>query len=67
MAAPAVYNAANERAVALFLDGTLSFMDIPRAIESALAALAALPGTTRDELLVADAAARQPVSELFVC
>ncbi len=67
MAAPAVYNAANERAVALFLDGTLSFMDIPRAIESALAALSALPGTTRDELLIADAAARQHVSALFVC
>jgi hypothetical protein len=42
-------------------------MDIPRAIESALEALAALPGTTREELLIADAAARQHVSELFVC
>src|SRR6185436_12789445 len=32
--APAVFNAANERAVALFLDGAISFSDIPRAIES---------------------------------
>ncbi|MEO5579602.1 MAG: 1-deoxy-D-xylulose-5-phosphate reductoisomerase, partial [Gemmatimonadaceae bacterium] len=34
--APAVYNAANEQAVALFLDGRILFGDIPRAIESAL-------------------------------
>jgi 1-deoxy-D-xylulose-5-phosphate reductoisomerase len=66
-AAPAVYNAANEQAVALFLEGGFSFHDIPRAIESALAALGSLPGETREALRAADAAARQHVSELFVC
>lgn len=64
-AAPAVFNAANEKAVALFLDGGLSFVDIARAISSALDRLGGLPGTTREELLAADAAARNHVSALF--
>ena len=66
-AAPAVYNAANERAVALFLGGRITFGEIPRAIESALAALAGASSDTRDALLMADAAARHHVSELFRC
>jgi 1-deoxy-D-xylulose-5-phosphate reductoisomerase len=36
--APAVYNAANEEAVAAFLDGTLPFVEIPRVIEGTLEA-----------------------------
>jgi 1-deoxy-D-xylulose-5-phosphate reductoisomerase len=60
-AAPAVFNAANEKAVALFLDGALSFVDIARAISSALDRLGGLSGTTREELLLADAAAREHV------
>jgi 1-deoxy-D-xylulose-5-phosphate reductoisomerase len=64
-AAPAVFNAANEKAVALFLDGALSFVDIARAIASALDRLGGLPGTTREELLTADAAARDHVASLF--
>jgi 1-deoxy-D-xylulose-5-phosphate reductoisomerase len=66
-AAPAIFNAANEQAVALFLDGALGFMDIPRAIGAALDALGGLPGGSRDALLAADVAARQHVSGLFVC
>lgn len=66
-AAPAVFNAANEQAVALFLDGGLSFMDIPRAIGSALDALGDLPGGTRDALLEADSKARRHVTNLYVC
>lgn len=64
-AAPAVFNAANEKAVALFLDGALSFVDIARAISSALDRLGGLPGTTRGELLAADAAAREHVASLY--
>jgi len=64
-AAPAVFNAANEKAVALFLDGALSFVDIPRAVSSALDRLGGLPGTTREELLAADAAARDHVASHF--
>jgi 1-deoxy-D-xylulose-5-phosphate reductoisomerase len=66
-AAPAVFNAANEQAVALFLDGELSFVDIPRAIESALDALGDLKGATRAELLEADSRARHLVTRLHVC
>ena len=64
-AAPAVFNAANEQAVALFLAGSIRFGDISRAIDSALNSLGSLPGTTRGELLEADAAARRHVLELF--
>ncbi len=66
-AAPAVFNAANEEAVAHFLAGRLNFADIPRAIESALASLAGSPGDTREALLTADAAARRHVSNLHPC
>jgi 1-deoxy-D-xylulose-5-phosphate reductoisomerase len=64
-AAPAVYNAANEKAVALFLDGSLSFVDIPKAIASALDRLGDRSGTSREELLAADSAARRHVEEKF--
>lgn len=66
-AAPAVFNAANEKAVALFLDGHVGFTDIPRAIESALSALASSEGGTRDALLAADHAARLHVAEFLRC
>jgi len=66
-AAAAVFNAANEQAVALFLDGALSFVDISRAIESALERLGGLPGGSREALLAADAAARHHVAGLFAC
>lgn len=57
-AAPAVFNAANEAAVALFLDGRLSFADIPRSISAALGTLGARPGKSLEELLAVDADAR---------
>ena len=66
-AAPAVFNAANEQAVALFLEGRARFYDIPGAIASALDALATLPGGSREALLAADAAARRHVFEKLSC
>jgi 1-deoxy-D-xylulose-5-phosphate reductoisomerase len=60
-AAPAVFNAANEQAVALFLDGQLGLMGIAAAIDDALQTLAGVAGGTRDALLEADAAARRRV------
>jgi 1-deoxy-D-xylulose-5-phosphate reductoisomerase len=66
-AAPAVFNAANEQAVALFLGGRVRFADIPRAIASALDRLASLPAGTRDALLAADAEARRHVRALYGC
>lgn len=60
-AAPAVFNAANEVAVAAFLAGTLSFQGIAERVAAALAALGTMRGETLDDLLVADAAAREHV------
>ncbi len=65
--APAVYNAANEQAVSLFLDGRVRFMDVSRAVESALAHCAAGAGRTLADLVAADAAARRHVLEMFAC
>ncbi len=66
-AAPAVFNAANEAAVALFLDGKIRFMEIPRAIRSALDAVGGAPSETRVALGEADARARAHVREHFAC
>ncbi len=65
--APAVFNAANEQAVALFLDERIGFGDIARAIESALDACGEHAADTRAAVLAADADARRHVKELFGC
>ncbi len=56
--APAVLNAANEVAVAAFLDGRIGFMQIPEIIEATLNAIEQAPVCTLDDVLVADALAR---------
>jgi 1-deoxy-D-xylulose-5-phosphate reductoisomerase len=66
-AAPAVFNAANEQAVALFLDGAIRFGDIARAIDITLGQLGDAPGGSREAILAADAQARRHVQELFRC
>jgi 1-deoxy-D-xylulose-5-phosphate reductoisomerase len=66
-AAPAVFNAANECAVAAFLAGKITFADIPRGISSALDKLSAMPAGTREQLLAADFAARRHVQGMFKC
>jgi 1-deoxy-D-xylulose-5-phosphate reductoisomerase len=66
-AAPAIFNAANEQAVALFLQGAIRFGDIARAIDSALTHLGTAPGGSLDAILIADADARRHVQELFRC
>ena len=63
-AAPAVFNAANEAAVALFLEGRMPFADIAPAIRSALDSLRGHAWASRDELIAADAAARAHVHAL---
>jgi 1-deoxy-D-xylulose-5-phosphate reductoisomerase len=62
--APAVLNAANEEAVALFLDERIGFMDIPRLIESALERHTPTPDPSLDALHAADQEARRRVQEL---
>ena len=63
--APAVMNAANEVAVAAFLDRQIPFLAIPRLIEDVLAALPVYAVNTLDDVLDADAAARATAHELM--
>ena len=65
--APAVFNAANEQAVALFLERRITFNDIARAIASALETVKAGPAESRDAVLAADSEARRHVRSLFSC
>ncbi len=57
-AAAAVLNAANEVAVAQFLDGAIAFPAIPASIEHAMNKLVDLPANTLESLLDADQRAR---------
>jgi 1-deoxy-D-xylulose-5-phosphate reductoisomerase len=66
-AAPAVFNAANEEAVAAFLAGRLTFGQIAQRIAGALDDLAVRPGSTLEELLEADAEARRHVHSRLSC
>jgi 1-deoxy-D-xylulose-5-phosphate reductoisomerase len=58
---PAVFNAANEVAVAAFLDERLPFLGIAHVVADALAAADGSPARDLDELAEADAAARRHV------
>lgn len=64
-AAPAVFNGANEQAVALFLEGRVAFGAIAEAVEEALAHHAGLSGGDLPSLWHADAQARRTVREKF--
>ena len=66
-AAPAVFNAANEQAVEVFLQGKMTFGEIAPAIGAALDRFREAGGATREALLAADAAARAFVKERFGC
>ena len=57
--APAMLNAANEVAVAAFLERRIRFTDIARIIEGVLAAEPAQPADSLDAVLRADARARE--------
>lgn len=57
--APAVFNAANEVAVAAFLQNQVPFLAIPRIIEHTLAAVKLIEPNTLDQVLAVDAEARR--------
>jgi 1-deoxy-D-xylulose-5-phosphate reductoisomerase len=59
--APAVLNAANEIAVAAFLQGRIGFLRIPALVEDALATLPSRPADSLDVLRDADSRARRHV------
>lgn len=63
--APAVFNAANEVAVAAFLDGRLRFIEIPRVIESTLEACGTQPLESLPVVWAADREARDRASTLI--
>lgn len=58
----AVFNAANEAAVSLFLDGRIGFGQITELVQEALDAITPMPVTSMDDVLNADAAARDFVT-----
>ena len=60
---PAVLNAANEQAVALFLDEKIEFLDIPRCIERVCEVFDVdnRPHPSLDDIIAADTWARQEV------
>ena len=65
-AAPAVLNAANEIAVAAFLESTILFTQIPHVIESTLSQLAQRPAGNIEELLDVDAQSRCVAQEVVL-
>jgi 1-deoxy-D-xylulose-5-phosphate reductoisomerase len=60
---PCAFNAANEVAVAAFLDGQLPFLHIADVVADALEAVDGSAARDFDDLLSADAAARRRVEE----
>jgi len=63
--APAVLNAANEVAVAAFLNNQITFLAIPRLIEDVLADVPVTTINTLEDVISADAAARVVANDLM--
>ena len=64
--APAVLNAANEVAVEAFLERKARFLDIPALIRACLERHGADPAASLDDVLAADARARQSAAQWLV-
>jgi 1-deoxy-D-xylulose-5-phosphate reductoisomerase len=62
---PCVFNAANEVAVAAFLDGRIGFLEIASLVEDALARAEGSPARDLDELREADRKARESVETVW--
>ena len=65
--APAVINAANEVAVAAFLNGKISWADISAVIEEALAAVTITDPTSVEDILDADREGRERAATAIFC
>ena len=63
--APAELNAANEVAVAAFLDGRIGFLDIAVTCERTLSRVGARPVKSLDDALAADSEARRVALEFL--
>lgn len=66
-AAPAMLNAANEVAVAAFLERRIGFTAIPRLIEKVLEHSAGMPADSLESLLAADTLARELAEAQLSC
>ena len=64
--APAILNAANEIAVAAFLDDGLPYLKIAEVVERTLNAVPAVTADSLEIILAADAKARQITSDLIL-
>jgi 1-deoxy-D-xylulose-5-phosphate reductoisomerase len=64
--APAILNAANEIAVAAFLDDSLPYLKIAEVVERTLNAVPAVTADSLEIILAADAKARQITSDLIL-
>ena len=62
---PCAFNAANEVAVAAFLDGRIGFLDIAALVEDALDRIDGAPARDLDELREADSRAREAVEPVW--
>jgi 1-deoxy-D-xylulose-5-phosphate reductoisomerase len=63
--APCAYNAANEVAVAAFLEGRLGFLDIAAVVEETLSRVDGSPARDLDDLDAADSEARRLAARSF--
>ena len=63
---PCAYNAANEEAVAAFLEGRIGFLDIAATVEEVLDHVDGAPARDVEELVEADAAARRAAGQRLV-
>ena len=62
---PTVFNAANEKAVALFLQKKITFLQIPELIESSMEAHKVVDNPTLEQVLEAEAAAYEYIKQKF--
>lgn len=61
---PTVYNAANEKAVSLFLEGRIAYLQIPELIEAAMNRHNTIADPTVEEILETEAEAYESIREL---
>lgn len=64
--APAILNAANEVAVAAFLEGSTGFVDIPRLVERALEDLPVVDAPRLEDILAADKRTREQLRSYLI-
>lgn len=62
---PTVFNAANERAVALFLEKKIRFLQIPELIEASMEAHRVIEEPTVEQILSAEAATYEYIKQKY--